>query len=103
MTEWISVKDRLPDNANHPGGFCPRCLVYIDFGIIEGITEGWYNPDKGCWYGYIPFMTDTYEIWNVDLDHGDVPKTVKNIPVKYWMPLPEPPKERDENDATDRR
>ena len=87
--EWISVKDRLPENAKHPGAFCPRYLVYTDYGI----TEGWYNPDKGCWYGIITFMTGVHEVWNIDLDKGDVPKTVKNIPVKYWMQLPEPPKE----------
>ena len=92
--EWISVKDRLPDNANHPGCFCPRYIVYTDFGI----TEGWYNPDSGCWYGFLTFMTEEYSRWNIDLEHGDVPKTVKNLPVKYWMPFPELPKMEWEKD-----
>ena len=88
---WISVKDMLPENAKHPGAFCPRYLVYTDYGI----TEGWYNPDKECWYGYVSFMIDSNELneWNIDLERGDVPKRVKNLPVKYWMPMPEPPKE----------
>lgn len=90
---WISVEDMMPDNANHPGGFCPRYLVYTDYGI----TEGWYNPDEGCWFGYLSYMTRVYEEWNIDLERGDIPKTVKNIPVKYWMSFPEAPKE--EKDA----
>ena len=86
---WISVKDKLPENAKHPNAFCPRYLIYTDYGI----TEGWYNPNKECWYGFLTFMTDEFEVWNIDLERGDIPKRVKNIPVKYWMPLPEPPKE----------
>jgi hypothetical protein len=94
---WISVKDRLPENAKHPGAFCPRYLVYTDYGI----TEGWYNPDKECWYGYVSFIVDSNEldVRNINLERGDIPKRVKNLPVKYWMPFPEQPKE-EENDRT---
>lgn len=88
---WISVKDRMPENAKHPCAFCQRYLVYTDYGI----TEGWYNPDRECWYGFLTFMIDSNElnVRNIDLERGDVPKRVKNLPVKYWMPMPEPPKE----------
>ena len=91
VSGWISVKDRMPENAKHPGAFCPRYLVYTDYGI----TEGWYNPDRECWYGFLTFMIDSNElnVRNIDLERGDVPKRVKNLPVKYWMPMPEPPKE----------
>lgn len=89
VSGWISVKDRLPENAKHPNAFCPRYLVYTDYGI----TEGWYNPNKECWYGFLTFMTDEFEVWNIDLERGDIPKRVKNIPVKYWMAMPNPPKE----------
>jgi hypothetical protein len=91
VSGWISVNDRMPENAKHPGAFCPRYLVYTDYGI----TEGWYNPDMECWYGILTFMIDSNElnVRNIDLERGDVPKRVKNLPVKYWMPLPEPPKE----------
>lgn len=97
VSGWISAKDRMPENAKHPGAFCPRYLVYTDYGI----TEGWYNPDRECWYGYLSFMIDSNEfnVRNIDLERGDVPKRVKNLPVKYWMPMPEPPKE-EENDRT---
>jgi hypothetical protein len=46
-----------------------------------------------CWYGILTFMIDSNElnVRNIDLERGDVPKRVKNLPVKYWMPLPEPP------------
>ena len=90
---WISVKESMPENAKHPGAFCPRYLVYTDFGI----TEGWYNPDRECWYGYVSFMVDSnkLDVRNIDLERGDVPKRVKNLPVKYWMPMPEGPKEEE--------
>lgn len=90
VSGWISVKDRMPENAKHPGAYCPRYLVYTDYGI----TEGWYNPDRECWYGFLTFMIDSNEfcVWNIDLECGGVPKRVKNLPVKYWMPMPEPPK-----------
>lgn len=94
VSGWISVKDRMPENAKHPGAFCPRYLVYTDYGI----TEGWYNPDRGCWYGFLTFMIDSNElnVRNIDLERGDVPKRVKNLPVKYWMQMPEPPQEETE-------
>lgn len=92
VSVWISVKDRMPENAKHPNAFCPRYLVYTDYGI----TEGWYNPTAGCWYGILTFMTDVYEVWNIDLERGDIPMRIKNIPVKYWMPMPNPPMEGEE-------
>jgi hypothetical protein len=55
-----------------------------------GQTEGWYNPDVGCWYVLLWFMDARFETWNISLERGDVPKLVKNVPVIAWMPLPEP-------------
>ena len=89
MTEWISVKDRLPPNADCPGAFCPRYLVQTKYGI----TEGWYNPDKGYWYCLFWFMIEhTLDERNIDFVRGDIPKVLGNCPVTHWMPLPEPPK-----------
>lgn len=84
--KWIPVSERLPENAKHKGAFCPKYYVMTEFGQ----TEGWYNPDVGCWYVLLWFMDARFETWNISLERGDVPKLVKNVPVTAWMPLPEP-------------
>ena len=40
MTEWISVKDRLPDDGT-------KVLLYLDYGMIEA---SWYDSSY-----YMPF------------------------------------------------
>lgn len=85
-TEWIPVTEKLPENAKHKGAFCPRYYVMTEFGV----TEGWYNPDAKYWHVLLWFMDEQFERWNVNLDKGDVPKLVRNVPVIAWMPLPEP-------------
>ena len=63
VQEWISVKDRLPENI------CPVLVV------LEGIStafNGWYHDGK--W-------------WTAGA--GTRPFTQK---VTHWMPLPQPPK-----------
>jgi len=91
--EWIPVSERLPENAKHKGAFCPKYYVMTEFGQ----TEGWYNPDVGCWYVLLWFMDARFETWNISLERGDVPKLVKNVPVTAWMPLPEPYKAESED------
>lgn len=84
-TRWIPVAERLPENAKHKGAFCPRYYVMTEYGV----TEGWYSPDVKCWYVLLWFMDGRFEEWNINLDRGDIPKLVKNVPVTAWMPLPE--------------
>jgi len=86
---WISVNDRLPENADHPGAFCPRYLVMTK----HGLTEGWYNPDKGCWYTLVWFLIGRYTEDDIDMERGDIPNISSKIEVTRWMPMPEPPKE----------
>lgn len=81
---WISVKDRLPPNADHPGSFCPRYQVITKYGV----TEGWYNPDKGCWYVLVWFLIGRYTEDDIDMDRGDIPKISNNIEVTHWMMFP---------------
>ena len=83
---WIPVTERLPENAKHKGAFCPKYYVMTEYGV----TEGWYNPDVECWYALLWFMDVRFEEWNINIDKGDIPKLVKNVPVIAWMPLPEP-------------
>lgn len=63
VQEWISVKDRLPENI---------CPVLVALDGISIAFNGWYHDGK--W-------------WTVGA--GTRPFTQK---VTHWMPLPQPPK-----------
>jgi hypothetical protein len=86
---WISVKDRLPENAEHLGSFCPRYQVMTKYCI----TEGWYNPDKGCWYTLVWFLIGRFDEDDIDMERGDIPRVSSKIEVTHWRPMPEPPEE----------
>ena len=66
MTEWISVKDRLPENYKN-------VLCVSKFLDIRDITVA------HCWESYQKesFWMDTHSFPLTDITH--------------WMPLPEPP------------
>ena len=71
MGEWISIEDRLPKE-------CEDILLYAEWetaGISDiskssGIKIGWYINGH----------------WHID--------NRCRVRAKYWMPLPEPPKEK---------
>ena len=86
---WISVKDRLPQNADHLNAFCPRYFVQTKYGI----SEGWYNPNKGCWYTLVWFLIGRYTEDDIDMERGDIPRISNKIEVTHWMPMPEPAEE----------
>lgn len=79
MNEWISVKDRLPNNRLFIG-YCPDTGIHC-FKNDEDqcITGGW----ESCPYcggqsiGVIPGQEE--------------PSDDKKV-ITHWMPLPEPPK-----------
>lgn len=62
MTDWISVKDRLPAKHEH-------VLIY-DF-VCHEIYMAWRDDDLDVWFSeeYLPDFVN----------------------VTYWMPLPKPP------------
>ncbi len=64
MSEWISVKDRLPEE--------------------DGTMRG-YLVAVGNWVGIMPFFSGAFR----EGLNGKEP----DYPVHHWMPLPEPPKE----------
>lgn len=66
MSEWISVKDRLPQAT---GKYL--CAVKDKRGNLWTIASDW-SLEMKSWFG----------------DYGEI----KNI-VTHWMPLPDPPKE----------
>lgn len=82
---WISVKDRLPENAKHEGALCPRYLVKTKYGV----TEGWYNPDHECWYVLLWFLYGFNTEDDINLECGDKPGVSDIVDVTHWMPLPE--------------
>ena len=87
--KWIPVGERLPENAQHKGALCPRYRVYTKWGE----TQGWYNPDKECWFILVWVLYDGL----IDFKRGDKPCVYREMPgakvVTHWMPLSEPPKE----------
>ena len=64
MSEWISVKDKMPEDGI-------RVLTYADNSamFVASRDDGWY-VDTGEYYYSSPLTNIT-----------------------HWMPLPEPPKE----------
>lgn len=88
--DWISVKDRLPDNLQE---------VIVVF--VNHSPESYYKSIKdkmftgACvyynerWYWYSSITSDVlFEYGNYVAEEVD-----KEIEIVYWMPLPEPPKE----------
>lgn len=69
MSEWISVKDRLPEQGK-------RYLV----NRYDGVTKTYFTDI--LWH-------DAHDLWWNRLYSGD-------YKVTHWMPLPEPPKEETE-------
>ncbi len=88
---WIPVSERLPENANHLGAFCPR---YRISSAKYGVTEGWYNPDMRTWYGLVWQLTPG----NIEMKRGDIPAVIRMIDVTAWMELPEPDKAESEGE-----
>lgn len=86
---WISVKERLPPNADHLNAFCPRYFVQTKYGR----SEGWYNPNEGCWYTLVWFLIGRYTEDDIDMERGDIPRISNKIEVTNWMPMPEPSEE----------
>ena len=69
---WISVNERLPSNGT-------KVLVF-EFGRVEQAYTTTYTADGSlCW---------------IVINGGSYHRiSDANCPIKWWMPLPEPPKE----------
>lgn len=81
MAEWISVKDRLPDEGKylvckdvHGNKIIDICAYTNNLEAID--KYDFQGQNRGGWYGY-------------DSECGYFER--RNV--THWMPLPEPPKE----------
>lgn len=78
MSEWISVKDKLPDKDD-----------INDYLITDGkrCFVGFYRHKVKAW--------DNFTLGWVQEYYSD--GSVEDIEITHWMPLPEPPKDGDNN------
>jgi len=72
MSEWISVKDRLPKERDI---------------VIAGSS----SKKSICCNVYCLLSDDGSPVWNMELYNGSQSLLMK---VTHWMPKPKPPKER---------
>lgn len=77
MSEWISIKDRLPEDQQ-------RVLCHGKFAEegMDGLEE-----DRDYQIGLVTFCSAGY--W--EHDRGSF--SAQLVKVTHWMPLPNPPKE----------
>ena len=75
--EWISVKERLPQENEPVGTLCETVQVLLNNGKV---SVGWCNRRTKLWY-HMPYDEDFV------ISNG-----YDNTPVVAWMPLSEPPK-----------
>ena len=77
VQEWISVKERLPQENEPEGAICEQVQVLLDNGVV---STGWCNRRTKLWwhlnYGETDFTGCDYE----------------HTPVIAWKPLAQPPK-----------
>ena len=87
--EWISVKDRLPDKPGHY--LVCTSINYWHGGCMDKNEEHKYH-DSGTPIGYDGTMMSVLDCY-YDIT-GDWNR-VFNKHVTHWMPLPEPPEEKE--------
>ena len=88
--EWISVKDRLPDDLQEViVTFKNHCPEYYYLHIKDKPLTGVCVYHRGKWYWYSQFTTDVL----AEYGRHDIDKVDENIEITHWMPLPDPPKE----------
>ena len=91
MSEWISVKDRLPDKLeavnivwvnNYPEPY------YVDIKGKPFVATGYYYSGKWWWY------SATCEDYLAEYGESEFDAIDDRIEITHWMPLPEPPEEK---------
>ena len=78
MSEWISVKERMPEDDTPPGRKQITVMVATKAGKVT-ISSRVFEPERG----YCGKTYPARRIWS----------RLLNNYVTHWMPLPDPPKE----------
>ena len=96
MSEWISVKDRLPE--------CDHIIKDegVEWGESKEVLVYGITPDGEKAYGIASYMTnpndeDWFE-WNGVVNNFD---DAIHCDITHWCPLPEPPKEVEDGQGND--
>lgn len=110
MSEWISVKDRMPEVGTEVlicarEKYGNRCSIittafYEDGTVLEDNSR-WHWEEIWEWGDYDE-EKDGYRIpkgWWEGCHYGEISNNDINDKVTHWMPLPEPP-EGEENDES---
>jgi len=84
--EWISVKDRLPEENQIVFGITPQCtnneIMVFEYQYIDGAIDENGNETSGwVWANCYGDITCFAPEWDDDYE------------VTHWMPLPESPNE----------
>lgn len=86
-SQWISVKDRLPDAAGYE---CLVCAVNENYNQTHVFTAHTGYGEPGWWTGNVHYMSRVTSPSDNRLHPA--------LNVTHWMPLPEPPKEVTQDD-----
>ena len=76
MSEWISVKERLPEEGQ-------RVLLYNSLEYVSIVMAHWYSSSQTPFFNHV----------TIDDIHINFP--LQDNKHLHWMPLPEPPKEKE--------
>ena len=77
VQEWVSVKERLPQENEPEGTLCENVQVLLNNGKV---SVGWCNRRTKLW-------------WHMEYDEDYfISKDYDHTPVIAWQPLAQPPK-----------
>lgn len=86
MTEWISVKDRLPEDDDEVLMFTEEVETYGRHKEKRKIYRNMYRGYYDGWEWYTSYCYGCERIKDVNEKYPD-----EHVEITHWMPLPDPP------------